>query len=108
MSLASEEGSSVTVILGRNPVVSLAEDKLRRLPRLALCPGFLPDEEGIPLVAVSNSEGMKETVPEALTPNAFDNIIFWTSFNFFSFWSFDIANHVSTGIISRRHSGRIL
>ena len=108
MSLAPDECSSVTVILGRNPVVSLGEDKLCHLPRLALCPGFLPDEEGIPLVALSNSEGMEETVPEALTPNAFDNKIFWNNFNFFSFWSFDIASHVSTGVISQRHSGRIL
>ena len=83
MSLAPDQYSSVTVILGRNPVVSLGEDRLRRLPRLAFCPGFSSDEEGISLVAVSNSEGMEEAVPEALTPNAFDKEIFWNSFNFF-------------------------
>ena len=70
------------VILSRNPVVSLGEDRLRRLPRLALWPGFLLDEEGIPSVAASNSEGMEETVAEALTPNASDNGIFLNSFNF--------------------------
>ena len=105
MSTAPDEHSSVTVILGRNQVVSLGEDRLRRVP---LCPGFLPDEEGIPSVAVFNSEGMEETVPEALTPNAFDNGIFWNSSNFFSFWSFDMASHLSTGIISRRHFRQIL
>ena len=92
VSLAPEECSSVTVILDRNPVVSLAEDRLRRPPRLPLCPGFLP---GIPSVAASSIKEM-------------DNGIFWNSFNFLSFCSFDIPSHFSAGIIRRRHSGRIL
>ena len=108
VSLEPKECSSVTVILGRNPVVSLAEDRLHRPPRLPLCPGFLPEEEGIPSVAASSIKEMEEMVAEVLTPNAFDNGIFWNSFNFLSFFSFDIPGHFSAGIISRRHSGRIL
>ena len=81
--------------------MSLGEDRLRRPPRLALCPGFLPDEEGIPSVAASNIEGKEDIVAEVLTPNACYNAIFWNSFNFLSFCSFDNASHFSTGIISR-------
>ena len=106
MSLAPEEFSSVTVILDRNPVVSLGEDRLRRPPRLPLCSGFLP--EGIPSVAASSIEEMEEMVAEVVTPNAFDNGIFWNYFDFLSFSSFDIPSHFSASIISRRHSGRIL
>ena len=83
MSLAPEECSLVTVILGRNPVVSMAEDRLRRPPRLPLCPGFLPEEEGIPSVAASSIKEMEEMVAEVLTPNAFDNGIFWSILEFF-------------------------
>lgn len=88
--------------------MSLGKDKLRRPPRLLFCLGFLPDEEGIPSVGASSSKGMEETVAEALIPNAFDNGIFWNSFNFFFFESFDTSSHFSTGIISRGHSRRIL
>ena len=101
MSVAPKECSSITVILGRNPVVSMGEDRLRRLPRLPLCPSFLPEEEGIPSVAASSIEEMEEMVAEVLNPNAFDDGIFWNSFNFLSFCSFDIPSHFSAGIISR-------
>ena len=100
MSLAPEECSSATVILSRNPVVSLGEDRLCRPPCLPLCPGFLPGEEGIPSVAASSIEEMEEVVAELLNPYAFDNAIFWNSFNFLSFCSFDIPSHFSAGIIS--------
>ena len=100
MSLAPEECSSATVILGRNPVVSLGEDRLCRPPCHPLCPGFLPEEEGIPSVAAPSIEEMEEVVAELLNPNAFDNAIFWNSLNFLSFCCFDIPSHFSAGIIS--------
>ena len=73
-----------------------------------LCPGFLPEEEGIPSVAAPSIEEMEEVVAELLNPNAFDNAIFWNSLNFLSFCSFDIPSHFSAGIISHWHLGRIL
>lgn len=113
--VGTEDCNSLAVCLGWNLFVSQApndgypwsesscvtgEERLGRLPCLPFCPGFLPEEEGV----VSNSEGMEEMVAEA----TFDNVISWNSLKFFSFWSLDTASHVSTGIISRRQSGRIL
>jgi len=118
--VGTEDCNSLAVCLGWNLFVSLApndgypwsesrcvpgEDRLRRLPCLPFCPGSLPEEEGVVSVAVSNSEGIEEMVAEA---RAFDNVISWNSLKFFSCWSLDTASQVSTGIISRRHSGRIL
>lgn len=110
--VGTEDCNSLAVCLGWNLFVSQApndgypwsesscvtgEERLGRLPCLPFCPGFLPEE-------ASNREGMEEMVAEA----TFDNVISWNSLKFFSFWSLDTASHVSTGIISRQQSGRIL
>lgn len=59
-------------------------------PRLLLWPGLLPDDDGIPSVAVWNRLLCKEVVVHNdLTPNASNTAIVWKAFIFLLFvlWS---------------------